>query len=719
MKKRFKKLAKHFSKWFSALSTTKKFFYIIAFLLLLDGFVYAVKESYVLATFYKAKNDYEKALQARKQNKEKTKPNKKSKLAKEIEKKAKLHGFYTTLKKYHDKIEFVNFFVFKDANTKERNVIPIALLTDGSKAFLGREIMVDSNIFIQPVKEWSIPFKITDSPKMPFGQKFERSNENNSAVQPISLPKLEHAQMLTTYMLKRDPGTVLIMLLILYFLMMGLAPLHESKNKMFEKYNPEEIDGSLNDLIGMEEIKEEVLQLKDLLQNKRKYEDFGIKNTFNIMFSGPAGTGKTRMAMFLAKELRLPLIVGTGNVETGLVGGGAMNIRRIFNEARLAAAKNGGAIIFLDEAQVLLRKRGEGRNKWEDDSANELLAQLDGVNSETEDENIIFIAASNFNSDNMKIDEAMERRFKKKIFFRYPSYEERKRLFEHFLQRVQKERKEEKIDIEDLAKITTGHSPAKIETIVEEASLMAIRKNRPLNTELLMKAFEKVNVGMTTREVSKEQERMRDIIILHELGHFICEYSYLKKLYKGNLKKMEEKSSLLKISSEGISSFKGALGYVLHAKDESLKNLEEMEEEIIELFGGMASEEHFFGEKGVTTGAHNDLEKVGFLLKILVKDMGFYGKGKFNSSSFGSEKNNFEKIAEDVSEKLYEKAKKRVRENEELMLFLYYHLHRRWFLTKKEIFSLIHAFELQKKENNDEKTSQSNQGLLQSASGER
>lgn len=648
---------------------------------MLDATVYSVREAWYLSQYFYQKSLYEKSLQQKKKAK------KDSASSKHIEK-SKEKTLFQFVQNHKKSIDYIYFFVFKDNRTKNLNAIPVAILKNKKRVYLGREIFVDPHIVFSFLKENDIPFVVKD--------RFLKSDDfgDSAAAQRLSVqkPELKHAQMLMIRMLKKDPVGFLILFVVLYFLITFSSPATEDKNGYYEKYAPEEIEGGFSHLIGLDDVKKEVLQLKDILQNRQTYEKYGIKDTFNIMFSGPAGTGKTRMAMYLAKEMGLPIIVGTGNVETGFVGGGAKNIRRMFNEARFLAKTKGGAIIFLDEAQVLLRKRGTGMSKWEDDSANELLAQLDGVASASEDGNIVFIAASNFNEENMEMDEAMARRFKKKIFFRLPSLEERKKLLRHFLGKIDKDRIADGIDIEEVAKITGGHSPAKLETLVQEASLIAIRKSEKINQKTLIEAFERVNVGITTKEVTKEQERVRETVILHELGHFVCEFHYLMQKHGGNLDRVEKESSMLKISSEAISSFHGALGYVLNAPKEFLKNKKELEEEIVQLYGGLASEEFFFGPDGVTIGAHNDLEKIGSLLKLLVKDMGLYGNGRYNAKTFEAKKDSAERVAKEISDRLYKEAKKRIEQNEELILFLYYHLHRRWSLTKKEMFDLIKEF---------------------------
>jgi cell division protease FtsH len=499
---------------------------------------------------------------------------------------------------------------------------------------------------------------------------------------------------------------------ILFYLMKSMPGLGSKK---FEVIHPEKIKGSFNDLVGMDpEIKLEILQLKDLILNKQLYSNYGLENVFNIAFSGPAGTGKSRTALYLSKELDLPMVIGTGNVETGFVGGGAGTIKAIFSEAEILAYESPlkTSIIFLDEAQTLFVKRGNSREKWADDAANELLAQLDGINS-MRDINIIFIAASNFDETNMSIDEAMERRFKKKIYFKLPGQPERKEILEYYMNRIDDELKGD-VNFDYIASITTGLSPAKIETVINEASLIAIRENAKIDleneladknnsnitikdhvtidTNLLFKAFERISIGMTNRDESKPDRKR---IILHELGHFICEFERYYNEEK-DLSIVKEKMKFLKISSESISKF-GALGYVLSSdSDNKLNTRLDIEEEIIALYGGYAAESIYFsnGDNSlVSTGAYNDIEKVSKLLKLVVIELGMYSKSKVNFNIIGLKNDeSFVSDIEKLSEELFNKSSRRVSKNKELINYLEGFIFDKWVLSKDEIFELIVKF---------------------------
>ncbi|HXD42868.1 MAG TPA: ATP-binding protein, partial [Ramlibacter sp.] len=177
--------------------------------------------------------------------------------------------------------------------------------------------------------------------------------------------------------------------------LLGFLAFHmKGQFKSLKFLEPAQVHGSITDLVGMDDIKAEVAQIKDQYQRRAEYAEYGISKPFNVMFSGPAGTGKTKLASYLAKELNLPILFhSAANLETGYVAGGSNTLSRIVSMAK----RRKRCIVFLDEAQDLFMKRG-GHRKFDDDTQNTLLAVLDGVRSKSEAE-IIWIVASNFNSE--------------------------------------------------------------------------------------------------------------------------------------------------------------------------------------------------------------------------------------------------------------------------------------------------------------------------------
>jgi cell division protease FtsH len=429
--------------------------------------------------------------------------------------------------------------------------------------------------------------------------------------------------------------------------------------KSLKFIEPTQVSGSIDDLVGMDDIKAEVAQIKDQYQRRTAYAEYGISKPFNVMFSGPAGTGKTKLASYLAKELKLPILFhSAANLETGFVAGGANTLGRIMAMAK----RRKRCIVFLDEAQDLFMKRG-GRRKFDDDTANTLLSVLDGVRSRNEAE-IIWIVASNFNSETMQMDEAMLRRFQMKVDFRMPNREERQTIIEHYLAR-RADKVLPDLDLRHLVAVTEGRSPADLETIVNQAGISAVQAGEMIGADTLMQAAERVLVGNVNTNTTEDRERDRRIIAVHEWGHFLVDFEHERKLANGNWEQLLADIKTIKISLKA-NARTNALGFVFHKQGANLlKTKGDIEHDVRVLLGGMANEELFFGEQGTTNGAHNDITRVTELLHHAVGEMGMYRKTRLNfgallRDSQGSRREVDEEtrsIMEAQSERLYSETK--------------------------------------------------------------
>ncbi|GBG13610.1 ATP-dependent zinc metalloprotease FtsH [Novimethylophilus kurashikiensis] len=426
--------------------------------------------------------------------------------------------------------------------------------------------------------------------------------------------------------------------------------------KSLKFIEPGQIKGSIDDLVGMDDIKGEVAQIVDQYLRRAEYAEYGINKPFNVMFSGPAGTGKTKLASYLAKELKLPILFhSAANLETGFVAGGSNTLTRIVAMAK----RRRQCIVFLDEAQDLFAKRG-GRRKYDDDTANTLLSLLDGVRSRGDAE-IIWIVASNFNSETMQMDEAMLRRFQMKVDFRLPNKEERLAIVHHYLdQRADKVLAD--LDLRHLVDVTEGRSPADIETIVNQAGISAVQTGELIGADTLMQAAERVLVGNVNTNTTAERERDRRIIATHEWGHFLMDLDHERRRTGDNWEKILADMKTIKISLKA-NPRTNALGFVFHKQGSNLLMTKgDIEHEVRVLLGGMANEELFFGEDGTTNGAHNDITRVTKLLHHAVGEMGMYRKTRLNFGALkeGNHKDLDEEtrnIMEAQSERLYGETK--------------------------------------------------------------
>ena len=394
--------------------------------------------------------------------------------------------------------------------------------------------------------------------------------------------------------------------------------------KALKFVEPSQVHGDIDDLVGMDDIKAEVAQIKDQYQRRQAYADYGVTKPFNVMFSGPAGTGKTKLASYLAKELQLPILFhSAANLETGYVGGGSQTLGRMLAMAK----RRKRCIIFLDEAQDLFMKRG-GNRKFDDDTQNMLLAVLDGVRTKADAE-IIWIVASNFNQETQAMDEAMLRRFQMKVDFRMPNREERRAIIGHYLsQRAGK--LDGDMDLRHLVEITEGRSPADLETIVNQAGIIAVQVGDKIGEATLMQAAERVLVGNVTERTTKERDRDRRVIAVHEWGHFLVDFMRERDVAQGSWEAIQAEMKTIKISLKA-NPRNNALGFVFHKQGNNLlKTKGDIEHEVRVLLGGMANEELFFGEEGTTNGAHNDITRVTKLLHHAVAEMGMYRKTRLN-----------------------------------------------------------------------------------------
>ncbi len=433
----------------------------------------------------------------------------------------------------------------------------------------------------------------------------------------------------------------------------------KNQHKSLKFLEPTQVQGSIDDLVGMDDIKAEVAQIKDQYLRRAEYAEYGISKPFNVMFSGPAGTGKTKLASYLAKELHLPILFhSAANLETGFVAGGANTLSRIVAMAQ----RRRRCIVFLDEAQDLFMKRG-GRRKFDDDTANTLLSVLDGVRSKNEAE-IIWIVASNFNSETMQMDEAMLRRFQMKVDFRMPNGEERLAIIGHYLhQRADKVLPH--LDLHHVVDVTEGCSPADLETIVNQAGITAVQAGTMIDAETLMQAAERVLVGNVNIHTTQERERDRRIIAVHEWGHFLVDLEHERQLPNSDWAQVLTNMKTIKISLKA-NPRTNALGFVFHKQGVNLlKTKSDMEHDVRVLLGGMANEELFFGEEGTTNGAHNDITRVTQLLHHAVGEMGMYRKTRLNFGALNKDSQGggreldaeTRSIMEAQSERLYNETK--------------------------------------------------------------
>jgi len=277
------------------------------------------------------------------------------------------------------------------------------------------------------------------------------------------------------------------------------------------------------DVIGMEEAKEEAMEVVRLVTDRAKLQAIGGKILRGILMTGPPGCGKTYLAKAIATEANMPFISMSGSEFIEMfVGVGASRIRKLFKQARQLAYVEGGCIIFIDELDAVGAQRsvdrGFGGQTESNTTLNQLLIEMDGLKEK--DYNVILIGATN--APEGFLDPALLRpgRFDRKIYVDLPNLEEREKLFAYYLKDV---KYEATIDRLRLARLTVGNSPADIANLVREAALIAVRnKKEAISMKEISEAYDRVEMGIKHKIVFTQKDREK--IAYHEAGHAIAMY---------------------------------------------------------------------------------------------------------------------------------------------------------------------------------------------------
>lgn len=285
-----------------------------------------------------------------------------------------------------------------------------------------------------------------------------------------------------------------------------------------------EINITWNDVIGMDEAKQEALEIVKLITDRASLQRIGGKILKGILMLGPPGCGKTYLAKAIATETKLPFISMSGSEFVEMfVGVGAGRVRALFKNAQQLAELEGGCIIFIDEIDAIGAKRGLdagfGGTTEHNTTLNQLLVEMDGLKDK--DYNIILIGATN--AMETSLDPALLRpgRFDRKIIVDKPNLEDRSKLFSYYLKSVKYNAENVKID--RLARITVGQTPADIANIVREAALITVRNQNDLvSMQEIDEARERIALGIKRRVKLSDKEKLQTAY--HEAGHAITTY---------------------------------------------------------------------------------------------------------------------------------------------------------------------------------------------------
>ncbi len=440
-----------------------------------------------------------------------------------------------------------------------------------------------------------------------------------------------------------------------------------------------------SDVAGLKEEKEEVEELIDFLKSPKKFQKLGARIPKGVLLVGPPGTGKTLLAKAVAGEANVPFyyISGSDFVEL-FVGVGASRVRDMFKQAKQSAP----CLIFIDEIDAVGRQRGTGLGGGHDEreqTLNQLLTEMDGFGA---NEGIIIIAATNRPD---VLDPALLRpgRFDRQVTVSLPDSNERRQILEvHAKDKIF----EKDVNLENLSQRTPGFSGADLENLLNEAALLAVRRNKnAISMDEIDEATDRVILGpaKTSRKITEKEKKL---VSIHEAGHAVIGL------------KLEDAQSVHKITiiPRGMAG-----GYTMMLPKEEkigIMTKNELLSQIVGLLGGRVSEELYYGE--ITTGASDDFKKATNIARSMVTEYGMSNLGPmqleqksenvFLGRDYGKTKNFSDQVALEIDkevrsiiEKCYAQATEILKKNKKLVMLLTDALMKYETLTKEQIDYIV------------------------------
>lgn len=474
------------------------------------------------------------------------------------------------------------------------------------------------------------------------------------------------------YKTESDPGSsallyifvnvlpLVVLVVISYVLFSKLASSNKGSmdfGKSRAKLSDDKHQAKFNDVAGLKEEKEEVKELIDFLKNPKKFQKLGARIPKGVLLVGPPGTGKTLLARAVAGEANVPFfyISGSDFVEL-FVGVGASRVREMFKDAKRSAP----CLIFIDEIDAVGRQRGTGLGGGHDEreqTLNQLLTEMDGFG---ENEGIIIMAATNRPD---VLDPALLRpgRFDRQVTVSLPDANEREAILKvHARNKIL----DKDVNIKNLSLRTPGFSGADLENLLNEAALLAVRRDKPAITmDEIDEATDRVLMGpaKVSRKITDKEKRL---VAIHESGHAVIGI------------KLEDANEVHKITiiPRGVAG-----GYTMMLPREekiAIMTKKELEAQIIGLLGGRVSEEMFLKE--ITTGASDDFRRATNIARAMVTEYGMSDlgpvqyeqktEGVFLGRDYGKTKNFSDKVAHEIDEEVrkiveecYSKAQKNLK----------------------------------------------------------
>ena len=465
---------------------------------------------------------------------------------------------------------------------------------------------------------------------------------------------------------------------------MGSANKSMDFGKSRAKLNPDSNKVTFKDVAGLDEEKEEVQELIDFLKEPKKFQRLGARIPKGVLLVGPPGTGKTLLAKAVAGEANVPFyfISGSDFVEL-FVGVGASRVRDMFKQAK----HNAPCLIFIDEIDAVGRQRGSGIGGGHDEreqTLNQLLTEMDGFGA---NEGIIIIAATNRPD---VLDPALLRpgRFDRQVTVNLPDKKGREEILAvHARNKIF----EDNITLSNIAARTVGFSGADLENLLNEAALLAVRRNKAaISMEELDEAHDRVIMG-PAKKSHKYTEHEKKVVAYHEAGHAVLG---LRLSGANEVQKIT-------IIPRGNA---GGYNLMLPKEETYLSTKTELLETISGLLAGRVAEETIFGE--ITTGAHNDFEKATKIARSMVTEYGMSDLGPvqfehqessvFLGRDYNKSRNFSSQVAFEIDQEqrkiineCYEVTKKIIKENLDLLHLIANTLLKYETITKEQIEYLV------------------------------
>lgn len=453
---------------------------------------------------------------------------------------------------------------------------------------------------------------------------------------------------------------------------------------------------TFKDVAGLTEEKEEVKELIDFLKNPKKFQKLGARIPKGVLLVGPPGTGKTLLAKAVAGEADVPFyfISGSDFVEL-FVGIGASRVRDMFQQAK----RNAPCLIFIDEIDAVGRQRGTGLGGGHDEreqTLNQLLTEMDGFGA---NEGIIIIAATNRPD---VLDPALLRpgRFDRQVTVNLPDIKGREEIL---AVHARNKTLADGVTLENLAKRTPGFSGADLENLLNEAALLAVRRNKDeITMSEIDEATDRVLMG-PAKTSRKYSENDRKLVAYHEAGHAVIGL------------KLSNASVVQKVTiiPRGTA---GGYNMMVPAEEKLCSTKTDLLEQVVGLLGGRTAEEVTFGE--ITTGAHNDFEKATKIVRAMVTEYGmsdlgplqfeqqegsvFLGRDYNKSQHFSNEvANEIDMEMRKIINDCHKKATDIIKKNEDLLKLIAETLLEYETLTKEQIDYLVEHKKMPEEDENN------------------